>query len=215
MVLFYLAFEFVLCLLGRMDLPEGPVLRSLSLAFAGIIGTLLRVVGLAGARNPSAVPLFEILHKRANRLRNRFTALVEKLLAGWRPKVAKSRIGQVASGKAQAPRLPRGYAWFFKLVPGDGAACGAQLQALMMRPEMQMLLAEVPIAGRMLRPLCETLGLSMGPPLGTEWAAQPRTPAGNGRDVRGRFTRVMERVKPYRKHWIEPYPGTDIRFLVE
>ena len=198
-----------------MNLPEGPVLRSLSLTLAGIIANLLRVVGLAGARQPAAVPLFEILHKRVNRLRNRFLALVEKLLAGWRPgakRVEKSRAGLVRPSGA---RLPRGFAWFFKLVPSEGAACGGQLQALMLLPEMQALLAEVPIAERMLRPLCEMLGLAMGPPLGVEWAAQPRTPSGNGRDERGRFTRAIGRVKPYYKHWIEPYPGTDIRFLVE
>ena len=205
----------VLGLFGRMDLPAAPLLRSLSLDLAGIIGLRLRVVGVAGSRDRSAVPLFEILYRRVNRLRNRFTALVEKLLAGWRPVAARPQASRAGLDRPNGARLPGGYAWFFKLVPGEGAACGAQLQALMLRPEMQVLLAEVPVAGRMLRPLCEILGLAMGPPLGTESAAQPRTPAGNGRDVRGRFTRVVGRVKPYLKHWIEPYPGTDIRFLVE
>ena len=201
--------------MAGMNLSDGPLLRSLSLALAGIIGNLLRVVGLAGARQPLAVPLFEILHRRVNRLRKRFTALVEKLLAGWRPGAARVQKSRAGLAQPTGARLPRGYAWFFKLVPSEGAACGGQLQALMLRPEMQALLAEVPIAERMLRPLCEMLGLDMGPPLGVAWAAQPRTPAGNGRDIRGRFTPPVGRVKPYRKHWIEPYPGTDIRFLVE
>jgi len=57
-------------------------------------------------------------------------------------------------------RLPRGQAWLIRLLPGEAASYGCQLQALLADPQMAALLAAAPEAGRILRPLCRLLAIT-------------------------------------------------------
>ena len=110
-------------------------------------------------------------------------------------------------------QLPRRFGWLVGLSQETGAY-GGQLQTLLNEPETIALVAEVSGLRRLLRPLCNALALQPGPPLGKIVQAPKAGPA-VPRDKKGRFRRPMAPWRGTAKHWIEPYPGTDIRFLVE
>jgi len=62
------------------------------------------------------------------------------------------------------PRLPRAHLWLIKQV--QATATGYyQLQSILADPDFAAFIAEVPRAGRILRPLCTALGLELPPPL--------------------------------------------------
>ncbi|MBV8094423.1 MAG: hypothetical protein JO110_14600, partial [Acetobacteraceae bacterium] len=116
---------------------------------------------------------------RLGRLASRFEALVAAVRAGRLPLGPAPR---EQSGRdfelprlegLPPPRLPGGFGWLLRLVPG-AAAYGSQVQHLLADPEMAALLAGAPQAARILRPLCRMLGIRPGPEL---FASRRRAPA--------------------------------------
>src|SRR5947209_16938317 len=89
------------------------------------------------------------------------------------------------------PLLPRRSGWLLRLTP-SAAAARSQLEYLLADPEMAALLAEVPQAGRILRPLCHMLGIPPVPALrlarGTRRAPAPSVSASGRPAVPGRRT---------------------------
>jgi hypothetical protein len=72
--------------------------------------------------------------------------------------------------------LPRKAGWLIPLVP-EAAAAGSQLRHLLADPEMAALVEAAPQMGRLLRPLCRSLGVRLPPGLPPQpGAAKPRTP---------------------------------------
>ncbi|MDA8252665.1 MAG: hypothetical protein M0Z28_26330, partial [Rhodospirillales bacterium] len=67
------------------------------------------------------------------------------------------------SGSPQ--RLPRGRGWLVRLVGAEAAAGASQLQHLLATPAMAALIEASPRTGRLLRPLCRTLGVKPPPAL--------------------------------------------------
>jgi len=99
------------------------------------------------------------------RLTARFDALVARLTAGHPAAPARQRTRPASTAPARkAPaailRLPRSQAWLIRLLPGEAASYGCQLQALLADPAMAALLAAAPEAGRILRPLCRLLAIA-------------------------------------------------------
>ena len=98
-------------------------------------------------------------------------------------------------------RLPGGRGWLVRALGWEVVAFGSQLEALIAEPEMQALLARVPAAGRLLRPLCRMLGVS---PVGV---VVPRGAA--VRKPRVRKPRVgaprVQREKPWSPGRIRPF----------
>ena len=98
----------------------------------------------------AAAPHRRAGHPRRRPHRRRHTASRHRARASPRP------------SRPPPLRLPRGYAWVVRLVPGT-AAYGTQLQALLAEPEMACL-AEAPSMRRLLNPLRQMLGLPKPPP---------------------------------------------------
>ena len=205
-----------------METKDIPYLTSLSQRFALIVVGLCAVVGGCVARrragldryylDPAIVPLIDPIWHWLNNSRKRVEKLLAKLATGWRPVVAKPRAQRTAN-PVTGVRLPTRFGWLVGLSQETGAY-GEQLQKLLSEPETIALVAEVSTLRRLLRPLCNALALRPGPPLGKIVSA-PKVGPVVPRDRNGRFRRPMAPWRGLAKHWIEPYPGTDIRFLVE
>ncbi|MBV8591221.1 MAG: hypothetical protein JO212_14405 [Acetobacteraceae bacterium] len=133
------------------------------------------------AKDRSAVAVLFLAWARLGRLACRFEKLVAAVRAGRLPPAPELR-GKAARDLEfprldglPPPRLPGGFGWLIRLVPG-AAVYGSQVQYLLADPEMAALLASTPQAGRILRPLCQMLAIPLGPePGGTRWrrAASP------------------------------------------
>src|SRR5689334_22628328 len=130
--------------------PSPPA--GLSERFALIIAGLRGVVVAHMAKDRSAVPLLFLVWTRLGRLVSRFEKLVVAVRAGRLPAPRAPRLRDALSGPPGLPppvRLPSGFGWLIRLVPGSAVA-GDQVVHLLADPEMAALLAEVPQAGRLL-----------------------------------------------------------------
>jgi hypothetical protein len=94
---------------------------------------------------------------RLRRITARFAALAARYAAGTlrplRPRATEPRTEPPIPGLHRPPprdKLPRGYAWLIRLVPG-AANFGTQLQYLLSQPEMAEMIAAVPQMSRLLR----------------------------------------------------------------
>ncbi|MBV8524762.1 MAG: hypothetical protein JOY71_22035 [Acetobacteraceae bacterium] len=146
-------------------------LAGLSDRLALIVAGLREVLAAHMARDRSAVAVLFLAWTRLGRLASRFEALVRAVRAGRLPSGPSPRVQAAADfglprleGLPQPFRLPGGFGWLIRLVPG-AAVYGSQVQYLLADPEMAALLASAPQAGRILRPLCRMLGVRPGPGL--------------------------------------------------
>ncbi len=127
---------------------------------------------------PLPGPVWELLYKRAERLRNRFTALFLRWQTNTLPKPKpkpqllspRARAGGAGGGllPCTAPpeatpkplRLPRAFGWINKRIPEAAPPAGTLEDLLLNRAdEVQALLKDAPQAGRLLRPLAHALGV--------------------------------------------------------
>lgn len=98
--------------------------------------------------------------RRAERL---LLALLEQVKAGRLP-VRRPREGSadrvpVARARTIGRHLPRRPGWLVEMMPADAAVLAGHLRGVLAEPEMVALVAEVPQAGRILRPVCRMLGI--------------------------------------------------------
>ena len=119
-----------------------------------------------------AAALLFLAWTRLGRLASRFEALVAAVRSGRLPSARAPRVQAAGDfelplleGLPQPFRLPSGFGWLIRLVPGAAAYSG-QVQHLLADPEMAALLAASPQASRILRPLCQMLAVRLGPELG-------------------------------------------------
>ena len=121
--------------------------------FARRLGIILRmlaaIVARRLAREPRFIALVVPLWRRINRATRRFERLMAGLAAGRLPKPSRSGHG----GPRQPNPLPRGRGWLVRVLGHEAAGCASQLQALLAEPEAAGLLALVPAAARIIRPL--------------------------------------------------------------
>jgi hypothetical protein len=142
-------------------LSFAPLAQWLTLLVTG----LRQAAAARASRDHAVAPLVMLLWTRLARLTARFDALVARLTAGHPAAPARQRTRPASTAPARkAPaaglRLPRGQAWLIRLLPGEAACFGGQLQALLADPQMAALLAAAPEAGRILRPLCRLLAIA-------------------------------------------------------
>lgn len=120
---------------------------------------MLALAGLVAWRflkNPRLVLLIVPLWRRLTRISRRFEQAV------LRPgKMRVARPGRAAANKARAAPLPRKRGWLVGELGSEAAAYGSQLAHVLAGPEMQALIAAVPGAGRVLRPVCRMLGYDL------------------------------------------------------
>ncbi len=143
--------------------------------FVRIIDGLCFAIAARGAGGVLTVPLFFLLWQRLRRMATRATRAAARLAAGVPPAVPRRRAAP-RPARPSPPRLPRGFAWVVRVVPGT-AVYGAHLHALLADPLMAPL-AAVPSVRRMLNPLCRMLGVPTPPPRQPRCAsARPEPPA--------------------------------------
>ena len=124
------------------------------LRFAGFIAALCACVAAEGVRHRRGA-LTVLAWTRLRRLCARLEALAT------RPQVPARR----RSGRSGPPhRLPRGRGWLRSSFPAT-ASLAPQLRALLDAPDMRAFIAATPAAGRILRPLCHTIGIAPPPVL--------------------------------------------------
>jgi hypothetical protein len=110
---------------------------------------LAAIVARRLAREPRFIALVVPLWRRINRATCRFERLMAGLAAGRLPKPSRSGHG----GPRQPNPLPRGRGWLVRVLGHEAAGCASQLQALLAEPEAAELLALVPAAAGIIRPL--------------------------------------------------------------
>ena len=129
--------------------------------FASLVEGLRRAIAARGVGLGLAVPLMLLLWSRLRRTALRFARLAEKARAGTLPP-PRRRLRSPRPARPPPVRLPRGAAWLLRRLP-QAAAAASQLQHLLADPAMAELLAAAPQAGRLLRPLCQMLGVRPPP----------------------------------------------------
>ncbi len=164
---------------------------------------------------PIPLELWQLLVRRALRLAARFRSLHARWAAGTLPaprshqpqNSAKAGAGASTTPRPPTPRppalrLPRERGWINKRVP-EAAPCGGNLQALLYLPEFDRFVAEVPRAGRLLRPLCHALGVELTPPLRLPaHPRKPRPPRPHQSPARLSLNDPTLKLRPWERSWI-------------
>lgn len=136
------------------------------LRFAGFIAALCACVAAEGVRHRRGA-LTVLAWTRLRRLCARLETLATRPQAP-----ARRRPGR--PGRSGPPhRLPRAHGWLRRAFPAT-ASLAPQLRALLDAPDMQAFIAATPAAGRILRPLCHTIGIA--PPPALALPPKPRPP---------------------------------------
>ena len=105
----------------------------------------------------------------------RAIARFARLAAGAPPPRPRQRSNLARPARARsAPDLPRRRGWLLAPVP-EATAAASQLRAFLAEPETRALIAAEPRLGRILRPLCRTLGILL-PEAPQSRARRPRAP---------------------------------------
>ncbi len=139
--------------------------------FETFIEALCAHIAAAGLKHGVAGPVIVLIWQRLRRLAARFARLAA--IPARRRKTARA-----GSAGPRSP-LPRRFAWLTRLIPGT-ASVAAQFRAMLETPELAALVAATPQAGRILRPLCHTLGIRpptcLRRPRAKPRAPKPRAP---------------------------------------
>ncbi len=128
------------------------------------IGTQLYVAIAA----PTALPVIPLetwtqLTHRLNRLARSFRALFAHYLAGTLITTSRPSRAGTPDPRAPAPRLPATNGWIGAHIAAAAPCAGGIEQLLHNEPEMRQFLSQAPQAGRLLRPLCRMLGVTLPP----------------------------------------------------
>ena len=112
-------------------------------------------------------PLWSWLNRRVQRFGRVRMVPVQRAAAVGAAAVGAAAVdaeaARVRPEAAARLRLPRGRGWLVRALGWEAAGYGSQLQALLAEPEIVALLAELPAVGRVLRPLGQMLGVTVGP----------------------------------------------------
>ncbi len=153
-------------------------MSTVATTFRVILTGLQAVIALVAAKNHPRAELLSRAYFHLNRTIQRF----EKLVAHWRDNTLprqRKRASRPARPQS-TPRLPTSQSWLVRAADHYNARGHAsQLQHFLATPECVAFLAEVPRAGRILRPLAKSLGIQMPgdpPPPNPKPAKTPRLP---------------------------------------
>ena len=139
-------------------------MHALAAIFRTILSGLQAVIGIVATKEPARDAFLARIYYHLNRTIQRFDRLVTHWRNNTLPKPGKPRPGRPASPASPqtTPRLPQGKAWLIRSVDHYNARCHAgHLEHFLATPEAIAFLAEVPRAGRILRPLAKSLGIQM------------------------------------------------------
>ena len=107
--------------------------------------------------------LLQRTHHRVNRLRRHLLALIAKWRAGRLPKPRPPRPGRTSKPNRERPKFPTGHGWLTRHGGNKqiGAWAGQLYHQFHYDAEFTRFFAEVPQAGRYIRPLCHMLGIEL------------------------------------------------------
>lgn len=171
------------------------------LTFALILTNLRAAIAVRAARERGMEALLVLVWGRISRASVRLERLIARWRAGRLPggrAVGAKRVaadGVLVAGVRA--RVPSGRGWLVARVP-EAVAFGLQLEHALSEPEWAEFLAAAPQAGRILRPLCRMLGISVVP------AALRVMERVRAKRVRVAKVRVV-REKPWRPGPIRPF----------
>jgi hypothetical protein len=136
---------------------------SLVARFIQFVSQLRNTIFHAAGRDRAAMPFLFLIHNHIGRMATRF----EKLFTHWRngtlpePRIRPQGARAASPDEPERPpafRLPSRRGWLRQMIPGCQPSSAA-LVSLLNAPDLAAFLADVPRAGRILRPLCRMLGL--------------------------------------------------------
>ena len=153
-------------------------MTTLAITFRAILTSLRGVIAALAAKDHARQMLLLRIHQHIGHTIARF----ERLFAQWRtgtiPPPRAPRPGRPARPRS-TPRLAAGPAWLIRHVDHyDARGFASQLQHLLHTEDCARFLAEVPRAGRILRPLARALAIQMpgDPPPPLPKPARPPKP---------------------------------------
>ncbi len=140
------------------------------------LGTKCFMPAIAQERLPPLpAHLWTLFHARITRTARRFQALYDAWRAGTlvppRPPRPPAQHQAAKRTPTPAPRLPRSFAWLNLRARETAPVAGMLHMLLHEAPDARRFLTEVPRAARLIRPLCQALGVPQ-----PEWLALPRKP---------------------------------------
>ncbi len=133
-------------------LPDGA--PELARRFATIMAGLGALVARRFLRMPHLVGFTLLLWSRLNRAVRRF----HRALTGTAK--FRTRGNRRATVRVRGVTLPSGHGWLVRELGWEAAGYMSQLEALLSEATTQAALADLPAAGRILRPICRMLGVS-------------------------------------------------------
>ena len=120
-----------------------------------------------------------LLTHRISRIAQRFRTLFARYQAGTLPAPRPSRAGAPSNRQPEtslpAPRFPGGRGWIGAHIQAAAPCTGTLDYLLLNTPQMQQFVQAAPQAGRLLRPLCRMLGLTL--PEYLRLPSRPKPPA--------------------------------------
>ena len=139
------------------------VARGVAIIFAAIVA----LAAHAFLRHPTRIRLTIPIWTRFNRAARRFERLMARVAAGTfrpprprhTPRPPRPSGHPDPNSHPYAHRLPSGNGWLSSALSYQGRGYASQLTHLLTQPETLALLAEIPQAARILRPLCQMLGV--------------------------------------------------------
>ena len=168
--------------------------------FRALIDTLCDAVarrGAAGAFGKDSGALTILLWTRLRRYAALLRRLCDNQVPAPRPRPARRRERRPVD--RARPALPRRTAWLLAPVPEAAAAAG-QLRALLAEPELQRRIGAEPRLGRILRPLCRSLGVKLPamlrPPLRAPRRPRPDPAPASTQAVGAKSQPLARRFRP-------------------
>ena len=147
--------------------PPLPSAPADALARARQVGVILAAVAALIARRflrePKLLVLIVPLWGWLGRTARRFERAVTQVRPVRTASPRGVRVDVPTSARVPRVRFPGGRGWLVRVLGYEAAGYGSQLQHALDAPEMQALLAAMPHAARVLRPVCRMLGVAMTP----------------------------------------------------
>ena len=153
-------------------------METLATLLTAVLKGMCLALGPYVNRDSDRKPVLRLAWTRISRAATRFQALFVRWQSNTLPTPSRSRPAQSRPAqprqRAPKPYFPAGRAWLAGSTDHHVRGRASQLEHLLNHPDMPAFLAAAPQAGRILRPLCHMLGITMPPTL----LLSPRARAG-------------------------------------
>ena len=151
---------------------SNPIALTPAAFLSGIVEGLCTTIGPYTVNNPVFARLLGLVWTYLRRATRRFDRLYDLWKAGRLPKPRPALPNRAPCPARRS--MPRGRAWLIRLAQRTAQYTG-HVQILVNDPEIAAMLAEVPQAGRILRPICQMLGIAMPPAPPRQSPAEPQS----------------------------------------